>query len=98
MSFLLVASNLVDRLGVFGIGIGVFLNGLSVPGLSEVLVPLGGVAVRQGRMDLASLLVVSMVMQLLGVTCAYFLARYGGIALVEKYGKYVLISPHELES
>jgi len=97
MSFSNVAVGLIDHLGVLGIGLGVFLNGLSVPGLSEVLLPLGGLAVRQGRIDLASLLVVAMVAQLLGVTCAYLLARYGGVALVERYGRYILISHHELE-
>jgi membrane protein DedA with SNARE-associated domain len=96
MSFSELAISLVDHLGVFGVGIGVFLNGLSVPGLSELLLPLGGLAVRQGTMDLATLLVVAMVAQLLGVSCAYLLARFGGVVLVERYGKYILVSHREL--
>jgi membrane protein DedA with SNARE-associated domain len=61
-----------------------------------VLLPLGGLAVKQGQMNLVALLVVAMVAQLAGVTVAYLIARSGGITLVERYGKYVLISTNEL--
>src|SRR6478752_1841722 len=91
------AGALVDHLGVAGVAFGVFLNGLGVPGLSEVLLPLGGVGVKQGHLNLWWLVVASMVAQLAGLSVAYFIARYGGIALVERYGKYVLISRHDLE-
>jgi len=83
---------------VGGIGVGVFLNGLGVPGLSEVLLPLGGLAVSRGQIGLASLLAMALVAQTLGTTLAYFIAKYGGVALVERYGKYVLISSHELKA
>jgi membrane protein DedA with SNARE-associated domain len=93
-----IALVLIDRLGAFGIGIGVFLNGLGVPGLSEVLLPLGGVAVRKGQINLLLLFIVVMVCQVVGASIAYFIARKGGLPLVERYGKYVLISKRELHS
>jgi membrane protein DedA with SNARE-associated domain len=93
-----VAGAIIDKLGAAGIGLGVFLNGLGVPGLSEVLLPLGGVAISQGRMSLPVLFVVAMASQMAGLILAYLIARYGGIALVERYGKYVLISSRELEA
>jgi membrane protein DedA with SNARE-associated domain len=93
-----VAGAIIDKLGAAGIGLGVFLNGLGVPGLSEVLLPLGGVAISQGRMSLPVLFVVAMVCQMAGLILAYTIARYGGIALVERYGKYILISSRELEA
>ena len=92
------ANSLIEHLGLGGIAIGVFLNGLGVPGLSEVLLPSGGVAVREGKMNLVPLLIVAMVAQLAGVTVAYVIARYGGLELVERYGKYILISNRELEA
>lgn len=97
ISFTTVAAALISKLGLAGIAVGVFLNGLSVPGLSEVLLPLSGVAVRQGKLNFVALFVVAMVAQLVGVSVAYAIARYGGVALVERYGKYVLISHSELE-
>ncbi len=98
MSFSAVATSLVDHLGSLGIALGVFLNGLGVPGLSEVLLPLGGLAVRRGQLGLPMLFTVAMLAQLAGLTCAYLIARYGGVALVERYGKYVLVSHRELAS
>jgi membrane protein DedA with SNARE-associated domain len=98
MSFTSLAISLVDHLGLLGIAIGVFFNGLSVPGLSEVLLPLAGVAVKQGRFNIVALFITVMVAQLLGVTVAYFIGRIGGLPLIEKYGKYVFISHHDLES
>lgn len=93
-----ILTALVDRLGVVGIGLGVFLNGLGIPGLSEVLVPLGGIAVHQGRLSLAVLLAVTFTAQLGGYLVAYWIARKGGVPIIERYGKYVLISSHELEA
>ncbi len=93
-----IATNLIEQLGLAGIAIGVFLNGLGVPGLSEVMIPLSGVAVREGKISLIPLLVVAMIGQLVGVSLAYLIAKYGGLELVERYGKYILISHHELDA
>jgi membrane protein DedA with SNARE-associated domain len=97
-SFSGAAVLLAGHVGVTGIAAGVFLNGLGVPGLGEVLLPLGGLAVRQGQMSLWWLLPVALVAQMAGAVAAYFIARYGGLALVERYGKYVLISHHDLKA
>jgi membrane protein DedA with SNARE-associated domain len=93
-----LAFMLIDRLGAVGIAVGVLLNGLGVPGLSEVLLPLGGVAVRQGRISLIPLFVLAMVGQVIGVSIAYLIARSGGLPLIERYGKYIFISKRELDS
>lgn len=93
-----IATTFIDRLGAAGIGAGVFLNGLGVPGFSEVLLPLGGVAVRQGQLSLVPVFVIAMVCQLAGVSIAYAIARYGGVAMVERYGRYILVSHRELKA
>jgi membrane protein DedA with SNARE-associated domain len=98
MSFSALAMSLIDHLGLAGIALAVFLNGLSVPGLSEVVLPLAGVAVKQGRLELWALLVVAGVAQLAGLSLAYWIGRRGGLPLIERYGKYILITQHELRS
>jgi membrane protein DedA with SNARE-associated domain len=97
ISFSDMALTLVNHLGVAGVAVGVFLNGLSIPGLGETLLPLGGVAVRQGKMNLLVLLVVAMAAQLAGLSLAYAIGRFGGVALLERYGKYVFIRHRELK-
>jgi membrane protein DedA with SNARE-associated domain len=92
------ANSLITQLGLGGIAVGVFLNGLGVPGISEVLLPLAGVAVREGKMSLLALLPVALAAQMAGVSVAYAIARFGGIELVERYGKYILVSKTELDS
>jgi membrane protein DedA with SNARE-associated domain len=98
MSFTELATGLIDQLGVWGIGLGVFLNGLGVPGISEVLLPLGGVAVKRGLMSGPALFAVAMICQLAGTALAYVIARNGGLPFIERYGKYVLISTRELDA
>jgi membrane protein DedA with SNARE-associated domain len=93
-----LTNNLIDHLGLAGIAIGVFLNGLGVPGLSEILLPLTGVAIRHGHQNAWLVLPTVYIAQLAGVTAAYAIARYGGISLVERYGKYILVSSHELHA
>ncbi len=93
-----VALYLIGRLGAIGVGVAVFLNGLGVPGLSEVLLPLGGVGVRQGRINAVELVVVAYACQVAGVIIAYFIGKYGGVALIERFGKYVFISTRELNA
>jgi membrane protein DedA with SNARE-associated domain len=96
MGFSSFAASLIDHLGLVGVAIGVFLNGLSIPGLSEVLLPLSGLAVARGQLNLAALLVAAMTAQLAGVSVAYLIGRRGGVPVIERYGKYVLISHHHL--
>jgi membrane protein DedA with SNARE-associated domain len=93
-----LATALIDKLGLIGIGLGVFLNGLGVPGLSEVLLPLAGVAVRQGTLNFAEVFAVAMFGQMAGTCAAYAIARGGGLPLIERYGKYILISRRELDA
>ncbi|MBW4061317.1 DedA family protein [Candidatus Saccharibacteria bacterium] len=95
-SFSSVAISLIDHLGLAGVGVGVMLNGLGVPGISEVMLPLAGVAVRQGHWALWEVLVVAFVAQLVGVSLAYAIGRYAGVAVIERYGKYVLITHADL--
>lgn len=92
-----IAVSLVDHLGVVGIGVGVMLNGFGIPGISEVILPVAGVGVRQGHQALAPLFIIALTGQMIGLIGAYFLAKYGGVELIERYGRYVFITKHELE-
>ncbi len=97
-SFSSTALTVAGHVNVVGIAAGVFLNGLGVPGLGEVLLPIGGLAVREGKISPFVLLPVVFVAQMAGTVASYVIARSGGITLVERYGRYVLISSRDLRS
>lgn len=98
MNLTSLSNTLVSHVTVTAVGIGVFLNGMGVPGLGEVLLPLGGAGVHQGHFNLSVLFIVAFVCQVLGVCVAYAIARFGGVVLIERYGKYIFISGRELRA
>ena len=90
------AISLIDHLGAVGIGIGLLINTLGIPLPSEILIPLGGVAVKTGSASLLAVFTLAVAGQLIGYSLAYAAARYGGVEMVERYGKYVFFSTREL--
>ena len=91
-----IATNLIHHLGLTGVGVGVGLNGLGVPGTSEILLPLAGVSVREGHWTLVSVLGVAFFAQLVGVSLAYAIGRYAGVSAIDRFGKYVFVSHRDL--
>lgn len=92
-----IASDLIATLGYGGLAIGLIVDSAGVPIPSEILIPLGGLLAREGRMDLTLVIIVGTLAQTIGAVLAYWLGANGGLALVQKYGKYVLFSEHELK-
>jgi len=97
VSLTTVATNLIAQFGYGGVAAGLFINALGIPIPSEIILPLAGVGVRDGSLHALPLLIVAVVAQLAALCITYGIARYGGIELVERYGKYVLIRRRELE-
>ena len=96
MSLSTLGTSLIDHLGLLGVGIGVGLNGLGVPGVSEVVLPLAGVAIKTGHQPLIGVLIVAYIGQVIGSSIAYGIAKYAGEPVIKRYGKYVLVTEHEL--
>ncbi len=90
------AINLIGSLGYWGVFIGMTLESACIPLPSEVIMPFAGFAVFQGKMTLLGITIVGTLGNLLGSLIAYFVGFKGGRPLLEKYGKYVLISPDKL--
>lgn len=87
---------LVDY-GLIAIFLSQTLESMCVPIPSEVVVPYGGFLAAQGHVALWEVVVVAIAANLLGSTIAYMAGRYGGRALVLRYGRYVFMSEHHLE-
>jgi membrane protein DedA with SNARE-associated domain len=87
----------ISSMGYFGI---VFLMGIEsacIPLPSEVIMPFSGYLVTTGRFNLWLVGLAGAVGCVWGSIVAYFAGQWGGRPLIERYGKYVLISPHDLE-
>ncbi|MBU2219666.1 DedA family protein [Patescibacteria group bacterium] len=79
--------------GVFGL---MALESACIPVPSEVIMPFSGFLVWEGRFELWAVVVWGALGNLAGSIIAYWVGAWGGRRLIEKYGKYVFISSHDL--
>ncbi|MFI5240550.1 MAG: DedA family protein [Candidatus Saccharimonadia bacterium] len=91
------ATKLIGSFGYFGLALGLVIDSAGIPIPSEVLLPLAGALAREAKYNLVLIIVVATIAQMIGAVISYFIGAYGGLALVERYGKYVLFRSHELE-
>ena len=87
---------LVEHLGVIGIFIMTFLESTFMPIPSEMTMIPAGYLVQQGKMDLLSVLLASIVGTIGGAYFNYLIARHFGRGLFLRYGKYFLMTPEKL--
>src|SRR5215216_1192179 len=92
-----IATNMIATLGYGGLAFGLVVDSAGVPIPSEVLLPLAGALAKQGQFDLLTVIIVGTLAQTIGAILAYVIGMGPGIALIKRYGKYVLFSEHELE-
>jgi membrane protein DedA with SNARE-associated domain len=86
----------ISSLGYSGIVLLMGIESACIPLPSEVIMPFSGYLVFKGEMTLWGAAVAGALGCVLGSIPAYYLGAYGGRPLVEKYGKWVLISHHDL--
>ncbi len=68
-----------------------------IPLPSEIIMPFSGYLVFRGEFDLLWVGMAGAFGCVVGSVPAYYLGLFGGRPLIEKYGKYVLISHHDLD-
>src|ERR1700693_2019207 len=68
-----------------------------IPLPSEIIMPFSGYLVYTGRFSLWAVSLAGAVGCVLGSLVAYGAGIYGGRPFIEKYGRYVLISRHDLD-
>ena len=87
----------VGQGGYWGIFLLMALESALIPIPSEVTMPVGGLLAAEGRLSFFWVGMVGAVANLVGSWGAYALGRGEGRKLLLKYGKYVLIRPHDVE-
>ncbi len=89
--------NTIDALGYPGVFFLMLIESCGIPMPSEIIMPFSGFLVAEGKMDFWAVSFVGAFANLAGSLIAYWIGLKGGRALIEKWGKYVLISKHDLD-
>jgi len=87
----------ISTLGYGGIVLLMAIESACIPLPSEIVMPFSGYLVYRGDLQLWAVALAGAVGCVLGSMAAYWLGAWGGRPLVMKYGRYVLISHHDLE-
>jgi membrane protein DedA with SNARE-associated domain len=86
----------ISSMGYSGIVLLMGIESACIPLPSEIIMPFAGFLVFKGEMTLWGVALAGALGCVVGSIPAYYLGMYGGRPLVEKYGKWVLISHKDL--
>lgn len=84
-------------MGYGGVVLLMAIESANIPLPSEVIMPFAGFLVAKGELNLWLVGLAGAVGCVLGSIPSYYLGYFGGRPLIEKYGKYILISHHDLD-
>jgi membrane protein DedA with SNARE-associated domain len=87
----------ISTAGYFGVVLMMAIESACVPLPSEVIMPFAGYLVSIGQFSLIGAATAGALGCNLGSTVAYYVAAVGGRPVLDRWGKYVLISAKELE-
>jgi len=89
--------SVIEALHYFGVVLLIAIESACIPLPSEIILPFSGYLVSQGKFNLHIVAFLGAFGCVLGSLLAYYVGKYGGERLIRRYGKYILISPHDLE-
>ncbi len=87
----------IGSIGHAGIFLLMLVESAGIPMPSEVIMPFSGFLVADGRMNFWVVTIIGAFGNLAGSLLAYWIGYKGGRPLIEKYGRYILISKHDLD-
>lgn len=80
----------IDHYGYVGLFVALVLGNFGVPIGSEIVLPVAGALTATGHLNgLWMTIGVALAGELAGGSVGYAIGRYGGVPLIERYGKYV---------
>ncbi len=87
----------LDKLGYAGTFIGMALESACIPIPSEAILPFGGYLSYTGRLNLWIMILMGTIGGTVGSIGAYYLGKFGGRPLVEKYADKLKLSKSKIE-
>lgn len=88
--------SLYGAMGYLGLVVAMAIESACIPLPSEIVLPMAGWMVARGEWDLWLATLAATAGNTLGSTAAYWVGAWGGRPLLLRYGRYVLISPHDI--
>ncbi|MDQ1729491.1 MAG: hypothetical protein QOD33_1616 [Pyrinomonadaceae bacterium] len=95
LSGIIVAT--ISLLGYSGVALLMAIESACIPLPSEIIMPFSGYLVSTGQLNLWLVALAGAVGCVLGSLVAYWVGMYGGRPLIEKYGRYLLVSKRDLD-
>lgn len=95
LSGIIVAT--ISTMGYSGIVLLMAIESACIPLPSEIIMPFSGYLVSTGQMNIWAVGFAGAIGCVLGSLVAYWVGMRGGRPLIEKYGRYVLVSRHDLD-
>ena len=89
--------SVISKTGYLGITVLMALESACIPIPSEIIMPFSGFLVFNGEFIFWQVVLWGAIGNLIGSWFAYWVGYAGGRPLIEKYGKYILISKHDLD-
>lgn len=86
----------IDAIGYGGIALLMAIESANIPLPSELILPYAGYMVQQGKLDFHLAAFAGAIGCVLGSLPSYWLGVWGGRPFLEKYGKWLLLSHHDL--
>ena len=99
-------TSLYGTVGYLGVGVAMAIESAMIPLPSELILPFAGFLVSdtsaiepltKGPWNFWIVVVVATLGNTVGSVIGYFIGAWGGRPFLERYGKYLLIRPHEIE-
>jgi membrane protein DedA with SNARE-associated domain len=90
-------TGVISAMGYGGVVLLMAIESACIPLPSEIIMPFAGYLVYQGQFTLHGAALAGAIGCVVGSIPAYYLGQFGGRPLIERYGRYVLISHRELD-
>ena len=96
-SVVLWIQDIITHFGAWGVAILMAIESCNIPLPSEAILPFAGYLVTKGVFSIHTAAIFGAIGCVLGSIPSYYLGYFGGRKFIEKYGKYFLISAHDLQ-